>query len=53
MGSFQAAAMRNTKHQAFQSIPSPLAYGKLQRGWQHLFRRAILKMNWPSRSCTT
>jgi hypothetical protein len=29
---------------AFQSILSPVAYGKLQRGWQHLFRCAILKL---------
>ena len=28
----------------FQSILSPVAYGKLQRGWQHLFRCAILKL---------
>ena len=28
----------------FQSILSPLAYSKLQRGWQHLFRCAILKL---------
>ncbi len=29
---------------AFQSILSPLAYGKLRRGWQHLFRCTILKL---------
>jgi len=29
---------------AFQSILSPLAYGKLRHGWQHLFRCAILKL---------
>ena len=29
---------------AFQSILSPVAYGKLRRGWQHLFRCAILKL---------
>jgi hypothetical protein len=28
----------------FQSILSPLAYSKLQCGWQHLFRCAILKL---------
>jgi hypothetical protein len=28
----------------FQAILSPLAYGQLQRGWQHLFRCAILKL---------
>ena len=29
---------------AFQSILSPLAHSKLQHGWQHLFRCAILKL---------
>jgi hypothetical protein len=29
---------------AFESILSPLAYSKLQHGWQHLFRCAILKL---------
>jgi hypothetical protein len=28
----------------FQSIVWPVAYGKLPRRWQHLFRRAILKL---------
>jgi Transposase DDE domain len=28
----------------FQSILSPLAYSRLQHGWQHLFRCAILKL---------
>jgi hypothetical protein len=28
----------------FQSILSPVAYGKLRRGWQHLFRCAILRL---------
>jgi hypothetical protein len=29
---------------AFQAILSPLAYRRLRRGWQHLFRCAILKL---------
>ena len=28
----------------FQAILSTVAYGKLRRGWQHLFRSAILKL---------
>ena len=29
---------------AFESILSPVAYDKLQQGWQHLFRRTILEL---------
>ncbi|GEM_PF-3086720 len=35
---------QNVLFDVFDDILSPVAYGKLQSGWQHLFRCAILKL---------